>query len=356
MAEPTYGSAIEEARRRAGTQSGQGARPVAAEEEKARTQPAAQGAYVTDPATGQQVYLPPNIDFAALAAAVPPDWEAAAAEIYGGYYSIIEKYPEIKDLLLRAVTEKWGNDKFLYEIRQTEWFKTTDESARRWDIESGLDPETARQKIADQAQVVRTTALNMGVRLTESVLSKLAEDSLRLSFTSQDLSSAIAMEANRGGGSSLSQGYFGQTVRTTASEFGVRLSDTTIGEWATRLATGRDTLQSYQDYLLNTSKILYPALSAGFDRGLSFKQMTDPYAQLASQILEIPASQVDFTDPKWAKAMMGSNDKGEQFMMPYGDYADYLRSTPSFGWEYTDDAKNRAFTVANRLAELFGAA
>lgn len=358
MAEPTYGSAIEEARRRAGTQSGQGARPVAAaEEEKARTQPAAQGAYVTDPATGQQVYLPPNIDFAALAAAVPPDWEAAAAEIYGGYYAIIKTNTEIRELLLEAVKNKWGPDKFLYELRQTEWYQNTDAAAREWELQTGLEgAETTRGKIADQAQKIRETSLNMGLRLSDSVLNKIAEDSLKFKWTPQEVNTAIVDEANRGGGSPLSQGYFGQTVRTTASQYGIRLSDTTASDWSNRLATGRETLQSLEDYLLNTSKALYPALSSGFDRGLSFSDMTDPYAQLASRILEIPATQVDFTDPKWAKAMTKTNDKGEQSLMSYGEYADYLRSTPTFGWEYTDDAKNRAFTVANRLAELFGAA
>ena len=358
MAEPTFGSAIEEARRRAGTQSGQGARPAApVKEEKTRTPPPAQGVYVTDPATGEQVYLPPGIDFASLAAAVPPDWEAAAREIYGGYYALIETNDEIKNLLLEAVKNKWSVNKFQYELRQTKWWQNTTESARAWDIQAGLDGEaTTRDKIADQAQKIRETSLNMGIRLNDSVLNKIAEDSLRYGWTPQELNSALVQEANRGGGSALSQGFFGQQARTIASEYGVSLSNTTITDWANRLATGSETFQSYQDYLLSTAKALFPTLSSGFDRGLTFGQMTDPYAQVASRILEIPTAQVDFTDPKWAQAFTMKNDKGEQVPMSYGEWADYLRTNESFGWEYTDDAKNRAFTVANRLAELFGAA
>ena len=61
-------------------------------------------------------YIPPGVDFAGLAALVPPDWEQAAKEIYGGYYAIIEKYPELKSLLLAAVSQKYSQEKFLYGI------------------------------------------------------------------------------------------------------------------------------------------------------------------------------------------------------------------------------------------------
>lgn len=302
------------------------------------------------------IYIPPGTQFTPLEQLVPADWEAAAKEIYGGYYAILEKFPELKKLLMEAIAFKYSREKFQYELRQTEWYKTTTSSAREWDISAGLDPETARQQIADQAQKIRQSALNMGVRLTDNLLNQLAENSLRFAWTEQDLNVAIADEANRGGGSALAQGFFGQQARSTAADFGVRLSDSTLSDWATRLATGQETFQSYQDYLLNSAKALYPTLAGGFDRGLSFGQMTDPYAQVASRILEIPVAQVDFTDPKWAQAFTMKNEKGEQVPMTYGEWSDYLRTNPAFGYEYTDEAVNKAYTVVNQLAELFGRA
>jgi len=301
-------------------------------------------------------YIPPGVDFAGLAASVPPDWEQAAKEIYGGYYAIIEKYPELKSLLLAAVSQKYSQEKFLYELRQTKWYKETTDSARQWDLQSGLDPATAKSKIDDQAQIIQNAALTAGVRFTEGQLAKLAEDSLRWAWTTQDLNNAIASELSKTGSNALAQGYIGQNVRSSAMNFGIKLSDSQITEWSNRIFTGKDNEQSFNDFLLNSAKTLFPSLSSGFDRGLSFKQLTDPYAQLASRILEIPDSQVDFTDPKWAAALNVRDQKGGFGTMSYGDYADYLRSDPRFGWEYTDDAKNRAYTVVNRLGELFGAA
>jgi hypothetical protein len=323
--------------------------PQPGEQARPQPMPSPVPAQQQRPAGGGGMAQPP-------ASPVPPDWEQAAKEIYGGYYSIIEKFPDIKDLLLRAVSEKWSPDKFRYELRQTEWYKTTSESARAWDIQSGLDPETAKQKVKDQAASLRTTALNMGVRISDSVLNTLATDSLRWAWTAQDINEAIVLEANRNGGSQIAQGYYGQQARTGAADFGLRLSDSTISDWASRIASGQETFQSYQDFLMNSAKVLYPSLSNGLDRGLTFRDLTDPYAQQASRILEIPASQVDFTDPKWAQAFAFKDEKGNPTQMSYGEWADYLRTDPRFGWEYTDDAKNRAYTVVNRLAELFGAA
>ena len=289
---------------------------------------------------------------------VPEDWEAAAAEIYGGYYAIVKNIPEIKQLLLNAVQNKWSDNKFDYELKQTEWWKTTTASAREWEVAKGLDPATAQTQIDNRVAAIREKALTYNIRLGDEAINRLAEDSLKFGWSETVLDNSITSEAlkSTAGVSELRQGFIGQNIRTTAGSYGLPLSDTSFNEWVGKIATGQENEASFQAWVQDTAKNLYPTLSAGFDRGLTFKQMTDPYAQAASSILEIPTAQIDFTDPKWAKAFTYRNEKGEQSQMSFGEWADYLRTNESFGWEYTDDAKNRAYTVVNRLAELFGAA
>ena len=280
------------------------------------------------------------------------------AEIYGGYYAIVKNIPEIKQLLLNAVQNKWSDNKFDYELKQTEWWKTTTASAREWEIAKGLDPATAQTQIDNRVAAIREKALTFNIRLGDEAINRLAEDSLKFGWSETVLDNSITSEAlkSTAGVSELRQGFIGQNIRTTASSYGLPLSDTSFNEWVGKIATGQENEASFQAWVQETAKNLYPTLSAGFDRGLTFKQMTDPYAQAASSILEIPTAQIDFTDPKWAKAFTYRNEKGEQSQMSFGEWADYLRTNESFGWEYTDDAKNRAYTVVNRLAELFGAA
>ena len=305
------------------------------------------------------VYIPPGIDYTWLGQQVPPDWESAAKELYGGYYEMVKQYPELGTLLKNAIQQGWSDDKFQYELQQTNWWRTTTQNAREFETLRIQDPASAQTQLDNRTALLRETAQRLGITLGAESLAKLAEDSIKLGLdmTSQ-LEDIIGSEAIRtsGGVSQLRYGFVGNSLRESAAKYGVALSEVTFNEWVNKIAVGAESTETFESYAAQISRNLYPTLASGFDRGLSFAQMTDPYAQAASRFLEIPTSQVDFTDPKWAAAFTMKNDKGEQTQMSYGEWADYLRSTPTFGWEYTDDAKNRAFTVANRLAELFGAA
>jgi hypothetical protein len=75
------------------------------------------------------------------------DWETAAKEQYGGYYSLIEGSTELRELLKNAVEGKWSDSKFTYELQQTTWYKTTSASTRTWDANKALDPATTQQQI-----------------------------------------------------------------------------------------------------------------------------------------------------------------------------------------------------------------
>lgn len=290
------------------------------------------------------------------AATVPADWEQAAQEIYGGYYAVIKSVPEISNLLQRAVTEGWSDAKFDYELRQTAWFKTTSDSARQWDIAKQTDPAAAQQQIDTRIAGVREKALVLGVRLSDESVANLAESSIRGGWTEQILDNAIGAEAlkSTAGVSQLRTGYIGQTLKQTASNYGITLSDTTFNEWVNKVATGQENEQSFQQYTLQLAKNLYPGIVGQLESGQTFQQIVDPYRQLASRTLEMNADTVDFTDPKWAKAVTYVTDKGEQRPMNYNEWAAYLRQERSFGYEFTTEAKNRAYQITNDLANLFG--
>lgn len=307
------------------------------------------------------VYIPPGIDYAWLGQQIPSDWEDAAKELYGGYYEMLKQVPELGRLLKEAFEKGWepGSTSFQYALEQTDWWKTTTASARAWQEKLIRDPETARSDLDTRMALLRGVAQDMGITLSPESLEKLATDSIILNFqlTSQ-YEDVIGSEARKsaGGVSQLRYGFVGDSIRKVANQYGIALSDITFNEWVDKIAVGAESAETFEAYASQTARNLYPSLTSGFERGLTFGQMTDPYAQIASRILEIPWAQVDFTDPKWAAAFTMRNDKGEQTQMSYGEWADYLRTTKSFGYEYTDEAVSKAYTVVNDLAEAFGRA
>lgn len=289
---------------------------------------------------------------------VPASWEEAAREQFGAYYEVVKNIPEVMKIIERDMTVGLSDAQFQAELEKTTWWRTTTASARAWEEDKARDPATVQTRIDNQLATLRNQSLTLGLRLRDDVLAKLAEDSLRFGWSATVINNTLGAEALRssGGVSDLRRGYIGQTIRATAGSYGVPLSDVTFNEWVGKIATGQENEASFQAFALDIAKNLYPSLAPALDKGVSFRAITDPYRQSAARILEINPESVDFADPKWAQAFTFRDEKGNQTMMTYGEWNDYLRTTPSFGYEYTDGAKERAFTVVNRLGELFGAA
>jgi len=290
---------------------------------------------------------------------VPEAWETAAMEMYPEYYALVKNVPEISDILKKYIAEEWSETKFLAELRKTNWYKTTTASAREWDLAAGLDPATYQTKINNQAATIEQKALDLGFRLSEDKINELALNSLRLGWTDQFLTNAMGMiivEGGDPGATQLRQGYYGQQIRGIARDYGVSLDDNTLMSFANKMAVGEETVGSFQDYALTIAKSLYPTLSEQFDLGRTFSDLTSNYRDIAAKTLEIDANSINFTDPQWAVAVTYQPDPktGEQRMMNLSEWGDYIRKNRAFGYEYTDDAKQKAYKVANELANLFG--
>lgn len=285
------------------------------------------------------------------------NWEDAAKELYGGYFAIVQSVPELRSLLEQAYNQKWSRERFEYELRQTSWWKTNADSARQWDLQSQMDPASAAQRVESRFAELKALAMDQyGVAIADSVLRRLATDSLRLGWSQQLITNAIGIEVLRtpGGLSQLAAGFLGQSLRTTAKEYGVPLSDSVSNDWITQIASGNQTRQTFQTYIVDSAKRLYPSIAKDIDAGSTFQQIVDPYRNVAAQILEINPETVDFLDPKWTKAVTYGADQGQQRTMTYSEWGDYLRQDRSFGYEFTSQAQARAYQVANDLANLFG--
>ena len=304
------------------------------------------------------VYVPPGIDYTWLGTQLPEDWKTAAQELYGAYYDMIKNDPQISKLLEDAIKNSWPPDQFQVELEKTTWWRTTNANARKFQILETTDSATARAQLDERIVLVRETAQRLGITLDSESLERMARNAINLGFNlTAQVEDLVGSEAIRtaGGVSQLRYGYLGNSLRESANKYGVALSDVTFNEWLNKIAVGSESTETFESYAAQIARTLYPTLSSGFDQGLSFGQMTDPYAQVASRILEIPNAQVDFSDPKWAAAFTMRNQKGEQQQMSFGEWADYLRTTPSFGYEYTDQAVSKAYNVVSDLARAFGA-
>jgi len=287
---------------------------------------------------------------------LPEDWEKAAEEQYGAYWAIFKYNPELKQILLDATMNDWSDDKFRAALEQTDWWKTTTQSARQFDMEEATDPATVQTKIDNRAAELQQIARTQGVTLAEQTASQIARDSLRGGWNYQTYSTAVTSEAvkSTAGLSQLRAGKIGQDIREMAASYGISLSDTEINSYVNKFAVGEESNVSFEGKMREYAKVLYPAISNQIDAGSTFTDIVAPYRSKAAAILELEPDQIDFMDSKYLAAVTKTNDKGEQSMMSAREWEQELRTNRQFGYEFTQQAQSSAYSVADEIANLFG--
>lgn len=293
------------------------------------------------------------------APAVPEEWEQAASEIYGAYYSIIKQNPEVAALIAEASANKWGPEKFDYALEQTEWWRTTSLAIREFDIEMGRDPATVQARIDALAANLQQTALDLNIRLTNETLNRLATDATRQGWTEQQVTNALGTEAIKAGATGvtgLRYGFYGNKINEIAGNYGVSISDTEFNELVNKFAVGQENEQSLTSSFQTRATALFPAISERLMAGETFRNIVEPYRARASQILGRDFAATDFMDnDSFAQAVTYMGDDGKQRPMTYTEWGQYLRSNREFGYEFTDEAQSRAYQIANSIADIFGA-
>ena len=289
---------------------------------------------------------------------VPEDFEAAAAQIYGGYYAIVKQNQEIASLLLLATEQGWDESKFQYQLEQTNWWKDTTGAAREFSIREQRDPSTVATEINNKAAELQAFGVQIGLTPGSVDYNQIARDSLRFGWGDQVTQNALNYRATQSvaGRYSLLNGYYGDKVRDLMRDYGQSLPNETLQIYVNDLATGAQSLETLKLEAEEAAKAMFPSIADRIARGQTVTQIAQPYRNTAASILEVDPNSIDFTNSEWAKAFTVQNADGSQRTMNFNEWGDYLRTNRQFGYEYTTQAKQRAYQVANQLADLFGKA
>jgi hypothetical protein len=263
-------------------------------------------------------------------------------------------HEEIGKILLEATAEGFTPQKFMNRLQNTNWWRTTQRSIREFDILEAQDPAELDRQIEMRMQTVRDYVSGLGTRLPDVQIRELARNAIRLGYSDRDLANAAGAAVYKVEGvTPLRTGMIGQEIRTSARRFGVPLSDASVDNWAKEIATGNQNFQDYQNYLRQQAIGLFPSLQKEIERGLDVATLADPYIQTASRILGISPETVDFADPKWNIALNFTDQSGRR-MMNLEEWTRHIRTNDEYGYQYTDDAHNKAYMATSTIARAFG--
>lgn len=274
------------------------------------------------------------------------------------------KDPELGPVLRAAAAQGWDAARLEGVLQKTKWYQTHNQAARAWADLSANDPAEAASRVQAETLAVRNAAGTLGVTLTDQQVSDLATqvltNGLDVTEVNNTLAGYLPGGANAPAGAGVpttgTAGYSVDQMRAEAAKYMVPISDPTLDTFARQMAQGTLDMQGFDSYLAEQAKSLFPGMAAAIDAGVTPQQYVDPYKQLAAQTLEIAPDSINMMDPKWSKAIFQVDGKtGARTSMSLSDWQDTLRSDPTYGYQFTNQARTQAYDMVNTLAKALGA-
>ena len=217
---------------------------------------------------------------------------------------------------------------------------------------------TTAQRIENMIATMRDAALVWNVRIDDQNLRTLATTAVENNFNDQQVMNSIGKWAvgQQGVTEDLAAGPLGEAMNELSRQYGVKISKATANTYLQRFVQGQETTESIKALLAKQATSLYPSLAERFSRGETFEDVVEPYREAAARLLEKDPSSFDFTATSLNKVLTYNPDGKTERQMSMGEFANYLRTNKEFGYEYTTDAKNKAYATVNALSSVFGRA
>jgi hypothetical protein len=147
-------------------------------------------------------------------------------------------------------------------------------------------------------------------------------------------------------------GKYFVALKNFATDNGIRLSDSAATSYANGIAAGTIDENTAFNALRESAAEAFPALADKIKAGINLKNLADPYIQSMSDILEIPDTGIDLFDPKVRSALAYTLPDGKVGTKSIYEFEKELRKDPR--WQYTNNARNDAASVASTVLKDFG--
>lgn len=274
---------------------------------------------------------------------------------YGFAAQFFNSDVELQGLIQQAVAGQWTADKFKAAFMNTVWYRTKNADLRQWIELESRDPATASQRVAQQLEIVKAKAVELGVSTSDGRLQQLARDSLMFGWSEQGIRSALSAEwvYVKNGGTSGGAATNEDRVRQAAFDYGITLNDGQVGDYVGGIMSGRYSAEGVTDFIRDQARSKYPGLGQYLEMGFSVRQVADPYVQSYSRLLEKPPEQVDLNDPLVQKALQGTQGAdGKPATQSLYDFEKGLRKDPR--WLRTANAHDEVNAATSTVLRDFG--
>jgi hypothetical protein len=271
--------------------------------------------------------------------------------------------PDLKTVLISAAVNGWDQGKINAALFATPWWQQNGALAASFIEQQQTDPAQAAQTIAGNKAQLLSYAQSMGVQLTDSQLTNLATSASMFQWNQEQMTQALRAkyQAPGPGGATLGDAAtMQQNIKTVAGNYLVNADANMINWWTTAGIKGGQTpdqvTAELSNYLGQQAAQRFPWMKDAISKGMTPKDYLSPYTTQAANTLSISPDQINWTDPKWQAALLGSPDAaGNTNPVNVDQFNKNLMKNPVFGFSKTQNAINQAYSVAKTLETTFGA-
>ena len=302
--------------------------------------------------------MPPPIEDAAADQKDEQSVREKMAAQYGWAITFLKSNPELWRLFLNAVEGQWDTSRFVAKLRNTKWFKTNGDTARKNQVLKETDPTTWNRRFEGKRAEIQDMSVQLtGVYLTNAQASLIARHAMDFDWNEAQIRNTLSLYLKQVGGT---KGHYGgeagtaeQELRSYAADQGVTLSDLTIKKWLKGIVAQTNTLQDYKSWIQGQAESQYGSLGGLIKQGKTVRQLADPYIQEMAQMLELNPAMIDLKDPTIAGALSSASADGKGLVqMGLGAFRQKLRNDPR--WTKTDAARTTAIDTGNAILKDFG--
>jgi hypothetical protein len=268
-----------------------------------------------------------------------------------GYTGSLMQIPEVGQLINQLASEHASDGDALARFESTDWFRKTNDAAKAWQM---LPPGEQNARLDKKISDIRTSALKVGLTLSDDRIKQMANDTLQQGWDDNQLNGALGAEYHYVTGQTAVTGVTAG-LKKTQGDWMVPMGDDALTQWGQNIISGKATTDQFTDYARNTAAGMYGGFAQAIkaDPSNTVKLLTEPYRQQIGATLEVDPNTINFLDSKWNKVISNADPKtGQPQVMDLSQATQYARSQPE--WAQTRNANQTMANYGEQVLKSFG--
>ena len=288
-----------------------------------------------------------------------------SAKDYGVNQGFLSKYPELIDLVRKAIDEGWQNETFLSELDQTPWGQERTKTQEAFDLAS-----TDTRKLADLNYQIENTYRAMkadaqasGITVDDQEIRNFARETVRSGLTDLDARTFFASKFKMPAAGESVTGKSAKVLadlQEVARSYGLGMDETNFQSKIQEALAAPDYnvwLESQKGVFRQQAKNLYPTIGDQLDE-YTYADILDPYMNDAASVLGLNKATMDAMDPMWMTALSGGAGREGAGGAPMSrdEWLRTLRTDKKYGFDRTEKARKEYASLTDELFAAFGMA